>query len=421
MDFVNTILSVESRTCPNCFWRRDLKSAGDRRPGDFVFMGRRQDLERRQTLLARFGRRISGEPRLDTLLTLLAEEVKHILAADRCSVFLVDAAKHELWTRVATGLEEKVLRVPVGQGIAGFVAKTGSAVNIRDAYRDARFAQEIDAFTGYRTKSVLAVPLKSREGKVIGVFEVLNKAKGYFSEEDEGFLRLLAAIASSSVENAQLYENLRRSHLETIYRLAMVAEYRDQVDTAKHLRHISRYSATVAAQLGLPYEQVEDIRYASPLHDIGKVAIPDAILLKPGKLTAEEYDEMKKHPIYGARMLEGAETPLLQLACRISLAHHEHFDGTGYPKGLKGDQIPLEARIVSVVDVFDALTTKRVYKGAWNLEETFKYLAGQAGRLFDPTVVEAFNKCFPQIHAMLEEEARGAPPGGPPLPGVTPP
>lgn len=358
-------------------------------------------------LLARFGRSISSETRLDNLLSLLAEEVRHILGADRCSVFLVDPGKNELWVKVALGSGEKVLHLPLGQGIAGFVAKTGSAINIRDAYRDTRFSEDIDRVTGYKTRSCLAVPLKDRDGKALGVFEVVNKAKGAFTEEDEGFLRILATIAASAIENAQLYENLRRSHLETIYRLAMVAEYRDQTDTAKHLRHISKYSAIIAAQIGMPYQQVEDLRYASPLHDIGKVAIPDAILLKPGKLTPEEYEEMKKHPTYGAKMLENAETPLLQLACRISLAHHEHFDGTGYPHGLKGEQIPIEARIVSVVDVFDALTTKRVYKGAWTLEDTFKYMAQQAGRLFDPMVVSEFNKCFPQIQEILNEEMNG--------------
>src|SRR2546423_1092655 len=113
-------------------------------------MGRRQDLERRQTLLARFGRRIAGETRLDSLLTLLAEEVRHILSAERCSVFLVDHARDELWTKVALGVGEKVIRVPLSQGIAGFVAKTGSAVNVRDAYRDIRFTEEVDKLTGYR-------------------------------------------------------------------------------------------------------------------------------------------------------------------------------------------------------------------------------------------------------------------------------
>jgi HD-GYP domain-containing protein (c-di-GMP phosphodiesterase class II) len=355
-------------------------------------------------LLARFGRRIATETRIDNLLTTIAEEVRHILGADRCSVFLIDAEKHELWTKVALGVGEKVLRVPMGHGIAGFVAKTGSAVNIRDAYRDRRFTQDLDRLTGYQTKSLLAVPLKDREGRVLGVFEVLNKSKGPFNDEDEGFLRILATIASSAIENARLYENLRKSHLETIYRLAMVAEYRDQQDTASHLRRISRYTAVVAAQMGLAYDMVEDLRYASPLHDIGKVAIPDAILLKPGKLTPDEYEEMKKHPVYGARMLEGAQSRLLRLARNIAMAHHEHWDGTGYPHGLKGEEIPIEARIVSVSDVFDALTTRRVYKGAWTMGETFVYMQDQSGRLFDPGLVAAFLDCREQVEEMCADE-----------------
>lgn len=362
-------------------------------------------------LLARFGRRIASETRIDSLLTIIAEEVRHILNADRCSVFLIEAEKNELWTKVALGVGEKVLRIPIGQGIAGFVAKTGSAVNIRDAYRDTRFTQDFDRITGYQTKTLLAVPLKDREGRALGVFEVLNKSKGAFNEEDEGFLRILATIASSSIENAKLYENLRKSHLETIYRMAMVAEYRDQQDTASHLRRISKYTGLVAAELGLPLDLVEDLRYASPLHDIGKVAIPDSILLKPGKLTPDEYEEMKKHPVYGGRMLENAESRLLKLGRNIALSHHEHWDGTGYPYGLKGEEIPLEARIVSVADVFDALTTRRVYKGAWTADDTFLYMGEQSGRLFDPKIIDAFVNCRPQVEVLLLDEA--AKNGGP--------
>lgn len=356
-------------------------------------------------LLARFGRRIASETRIDSLLTIIAEEVRHILYADRCSVFLIEAEKHELWTKVALGVGEKVLRIPIGQGIAGFVAKTGSAVNIRDAYRDTRFTQDFDRITGYQTKTVLAVPLKDREGRALGVFEVLNKSKGSFNEEDEGFLRILATIAASAIENAKLYDNLRKSHLETIYRMAMVAEYRDQQDTASHLRRISKYTGLVAAELGLPLDLVEDLRYASPLHDIGKVAIPDSILLKPGKLTPDEYEEMKKHPVYGGRMLENAESRLLKLARNIALSHHEHWDGTGYPYGLKGEEIPIEARIVSVVDVYDALTTRRVYKGAWSVDDTMRYMNEQSGRLFDPKVIDAFVKCRPLVEDLMREEA----------------
>ncbi|MDE2039360.1 MAG: GAF domain-containing protein [Elusimicrobia bacterium] len=369
-------------------------------------MGRRQELEKRQTLLSRFGRLVAAESRLDGLLTIIAEEVRHILAADRCSVFLVDPYKGELWTKVSVGANEKVLRIPMGQGIAGFVAKTGSAVNIRDAYRDTRFTQDLDRVTGYQTRSVLAVPLRGRDGKAVGVFEVLNKGKGAFTDEDEGLLRILATMAASFIENASLYEDLRRSHLETIYRMALVAEFRDQKDTGRHLRRMSRFSGILARSLGMSYQEAEDIRYASPLHDVGKVAIPDSILRKPGKLTAEEYEEMKRHTIYGSQMLSNAESRLLRLAGKIAIAHHEHFDGSGYPYHLKGEAIPIEARIVSVADVFDALVSKRVYKGAWTVEDALKYIRNEEGKLFDPRVSDCLGKSFDEVLAAMEEENR---------------
>lgn len=370
-------------------------------------MGRRQELEKRQSLLARFGRMIAAESHLDSLLMIIAEEVRNILSADRCSVFLVDAYKGELWTKVALGLEEKILRIPLGQGIAGFVAKTGSAVNIRDAYKDTRFAQDLDRITGYQTRSVLAVPLRGRDGKALGVFEVLNKKKGPFTEEDEGLLRILATMAASFIETATLYEDLRRSHLETIYRMALVAEYRDQEDTGRHLRRMSRFSGILALGVGLTFQEAEDIRYAAPLHDIGKVAIPDSILRKPAKLTPEEFEEMKKHTIYGAKMLINAESRLLRLAAKIAVGHHEWYDGSGYPAGLKGEAISLEARIVTVADVFDALSSKRVYKGEWSVEDALKYIEERSGKQFDPQVVVVLREKFSEIlQARDEENAR---------------
>jgi HD-GYP domain-containing protein (c-di-GMP phosphodiesterase class II) len=369
-------------------------------------MGRRQELEKRQSLLARFGRMVAAETHLDSLLTIIAEEVRNILTADRCSVFLVDPYKGELWTKIALGMEEKILRIPLGQGIAGFVAKTGSAVNIRDAYKDTRFAQDLDRITGYQTRTVLAVPLRGRDGKALGVFEVLNKSKGAFTEEDEGLLRILATMAATFIENATLYEDLRRSHLETIYRMALVAEYRDQEDTGRHLRRMSRFSGILAQGVGLTFAEAEDIRYAAPLHDIGKVAIPDAILRKPAKLTVEEFEEMKKHTVYGAKMLANAESRLLRLASKIAVGHHECWDGSGYPAGLKGDKIPLEARIVTVADVFDALSSKRVYKGEWTVEDALKYIEERSGKLFDPKVVNALREKFGEILQARDEENR---------------
>lgn len=369
-------------------------------------MGRRQELEKRQSLLARFGRMVAAESHLDSLLTIIAEEVRNILSADRCSVFVVDPYKGELWTKVALGMEEKVLRIPLGQGIAGFVARTGSAVNIRDAYKDTRFAQDLDRITGYQTRTVLAVPLRGRDGKPLGVFEVLNKSKGAFTEEDEGLLRILATMAATFIENATLYDDLRRSHLETIYRMALVAEYRDQEDTGCHLRRMSRFAGILALGMGLSPAEAEEIRYAAPLHDIGKVAIPDSILRKPGKLTAEEYDEMKKHTIYGAKMLANAESRLLRLAAKVAIGHHERYDGSGYPYGLKGDQISLEARIVTVADVFDALSSKRVYKGEWTVEDALKYIEENSGKIFDPKVVAVLHDKFADVLAARDEENR---------------
>ena len=243
--------------------------------------------------------------------------------------------------------------------------------------------------------------MKDRDGEVLGVFSVYNKKSGVFDGEDEGLLQMLGSLASSAVENARLYGELRKSHLETILRLAMAAEFRDQEDTAGHLRRMSRYSTLIAEGMQLPPEEVEAIQYASPLHDIGKIAIPDRILLKPGKLTAEEYEEMKQHPAYGSRILEKAESKLLQMAQRIAYAHHERYDGTGYPRGLAGEAIPLEARIVSLADVFDALTSKRVYKQGWSVEQALEYVRNQAGKQFDPQVVEAFLKCFSAVHQIL--------------------
>ncbi|MFI5363933.1 MAG: HD domain-containing phosphohydrolase [Elusimicrobiota bacterium] len=369
-------------------------------------MGRRQELEKRQSLLARFGRMVAAETHLDNLLTIIAEEVRNILGSDRCSVFLVDTYKGELWTKVALGMEEKILRIPLGQGIAGFVAKTGSAVNIRDAYKDTRFAQDLDRITGYQTRSVLAVPLRGRDGKSLGVFEVLNKSKGSFNEEDEGLLRILATMAGTFIENATLYEDLRRSHLETIYRMALVAEYRDQEDTGRHLRRMSRFSGILAQGIGLSFQEAEDIRYAAPLHDIGKVAIPDSILRKPAKLTIEEFEEMKKHTVYGAKMLANAESRLLRLAAKVAVGHHEWYDGSGYPYGLKGDQISIEARVVTVADVFDALSSKRVYKGEWTVEDALKYIEERAGKQFDPKITAALREKFADILQAREEENR---------------
>jgi len=177
---------------------------------------------------------------------------------------------------------------------------------------------------------------------------------------------------------------------ETLLRLARAGEFRDE-ETGNHLIRMSRYSRLIAQTLGLERDETETIELAAPLHDIGKIGVPDNILLKLGKLTQDEYDVIKTHTAIGARILSGSSHLLLQMAEQIALTHHERWDGGGYPAGLSGEEIPLAGRIVAVADVFDALTHERPYKEAWPVEKAVDEILGQAGGQFDPGVVVSFS------------------------------
>ena len=184
-------------------------------------------------------------------------------------------------------------------------------------------------------------------------------------------------------------EKLKAAEREAVRRLAMIAELRDYSD-GEHPKRVGDTAATIAAELGFAEAQVELIRAAAPLHDIGKIAIPEEILLKPGTLTLEEFDIIQSHTTLGGKLLGGSEYEVFQLAEEIALYHHENWDGTGYTPGLEREAIPIVARIVTVADVFDALTHDRPYKKAWTWDEALKWIGEQAGQKFDPAVVEAF-------------------------------
>jgi putative two-component system response regulator len=183
--------------------------------------------------------------------------------------------------------------------------------------------------------------------------------------------------------------DLEEARLEIIERLALAAEYRDDA-TGEHTQRVGRTSALIARGLGLPQETVELIHRAAPLHDVGKLGVSDSILLKPGKLTPDEFEVMKFHVTIGSEILTGSRSPLLQIGAEIARTHHEHWDGDGYLIGLKGEGIPIEGRIVAVADVFDALTHKRPYKDAWPIEQALAEIRTLSGRQFDPRVVEVF-------------------------------
>ena len=197
------------------------------------------------------------------------------------------------------------------------------------------------------------------------------------------------AAAQLTAQGGELNLELEQSRLESVERLARLAEYRDDA-TYEHPQRVGRTAALLADKLGLANDVVEGIRRAAPLHDVGKVGVPDRILLKPSRLTAAEFELMKSHTLIGAEILAGSSWPVLQLAEEIAISHHERWDGTGYPDGKVEDEIPMSGRIVIVADNFDALTHSRPYADAWDPDKAAAEIRRQSGQHFDPDVVEAF-------------------------------
>ena len=199
-------------------------------------------------------------------------------------------------------------------------------------------------------------------------------------------------------------DELKKTRLEIVQRLGLAAEYKDN-ETGLHVIRMSHYSHIIARAAGFDEARAEDLLHAAPMHDIGKIGIPDCILQKPGKLTPEEWAIMREHPVIGARIIGVHTIGLLHMAHDIALTHHERWDGSGYPRGLHGEEIPIVGRIVAVADVFDALTTQRPYKKAWPLNEAIAYIREQRGKHFDPRLVEVF---LEQLPAVLEVKERWA-------------
>ena len=235
----------------------------------------------------------------------------------------------------------------------------------------------------------------------------LVKVKAYNDRMVDYQKELEAEVARRTEELRLSFEKVKAASLDTILRLSRAAEYKDE-DTGAHIKRMSRYAARVARELGLPPAEVESILYASPMHDIGKIGIPDKILLKPGKLTAEEWVVMRRHTEIGAQILEGSTADYIRLGSGIALTHHEKWDGSGYPRGHKGEAIPLVGRITAIADVFDALTSRRPYRQRdYTADEARKIIEEGNGTHFDPAVVQSFVKCWPGILEVKEKYRDG--------------
>jgi len=347
--------------------------------------------------LLKVGRTIALETNLDNLLTIIAQEIKLALDADRCTVFLLDEEKKELWSKVALGMNTKEIRFDSSLGLAGHVATTGETVNIKEAYKDKRFNKDIDKQSGYTTKSILCMPIRNMSHQIVGVFQVLNKKDGYFTEKDEDLLIAIGSSAGIALENATLF-NKQKQFIEEqkllltsfVDTLSASIDARDKI-TSGHSKRVTMYTMLICDKLNFDEKQKEVIRQASLLHDIGKIGIRDSVLQKEGKLTDEEYKHIQQHVKITYDILsriyfsKGNED-----IARIAASHHEKYDGTGYFMKLSGQKIPLGGRILAVSDVFDAITSKRHYRSKMPIEKAIDILIKDSGTHFDNQMVDTF-------------------------------
>jgi putative two-component system response regulator len=236
----------------------------------------------------------------------------------------------------------------------------------------------------------------------------IEKALGQWRMKKE-MERLVADLYAANESLVESRENTRAAYRETLIRLALIAEFRDS-ETSKHLQRMALYSGKLAATLGCDDDYSEHLYDAAPLHDMGKIGIPDAVLQKPGKLTPDEWDLMKTHTTIGARILSGTRFHVLHLGQEIALAHHERWDGSGYPQGTRNEEIPLAGRIVAVADVFDALTSRRCYKPAFGFDESLALMRKQSGSHFDPRLIEALSDCLDDFRTIYMENRDPAAP-----------
>jgi HD-GYP domain-containing protein (c-di-GMP phosphodiesterase class II) len=415
---------------------------------------------------------LSGDLELDVLLGKAMEVCTKIACADRSSLFLYDRENDELWSKVAQGINTLELRFPAASGLAGEAARSGAVVNVPDAYADDRFNREFDKKTGYRTRSVLCVPMKDVRGRVLGVMQVLNKENGQaFDADDVEMLLAVGAHFAVFIENSQLYESIERLFEAFVQSSSTAIDERDPA-TAGHSRRVAKYALNLARALhehGLARftrARLRQLRYAALLHDFGKVGVREAVLMKRykidetheeliaerfkrialeksdtddldealalvvrvnragflpdedeaairalserglltegeiecltvkrGNLTPTEWRDMKSHAERSKNIL--SQIPWPEELCRvpeIAVRHHEKLDGTGYPLGVGGDEIELDARILEVVDIYDALTARdRPYKPAMPHEKARKILEGDAaaGKI-DKSLVDLF-------------------------------
>ncbi|WP_460033816.1 HD-GYP domain-containing protein [Megalodesulfovibrio paquesii] len=374
---------------------------------------------------------------LDAILDAVLHESRQLVQADAGTIFLVEDGRlrfsyvhnDTLFRQHEANAEiYRSYSLPIDEtSIVGYAARTGKTLVIDDAYAipagmPYAFNRSFDEQHGYRTRSILSIPLHTHHGALVGVMQIINARdlRGEvtaFPRDLLAYMPLYASHAAAALERAVMTR-------ERVLRMMKLAEMRDPHETGPHVQRVGAYSSEIYAQWarnrGVDIHEMHAtrdlLRLAAMLHDVGKVGIADAILKKPGKLTPEEFDIMKWHPVHGALLFHGAAPALDRMCLDICLGHHERWDGSGYPgripdltaasltlgQGLRGEEIPLAARIVALADVFDALSSRRCYKEPWPRAQVLETITDERGRQFDPELVDAFFQILPLLEAIQE-------------------
>ena len=350
-------------------------------------------------------KQLNSNIEMEEVLEDILLQMVQIVGAEAGTLWVLDKERQQIKASAAYGPSASDIlniELELDEGIVGKVIRTGEAQLIEHVASNPDWTDRVDHSSGFVTKSMITVPLTVK-GNVLGALQLLNKKDiAFFSEQD---IRLAVALANQSalaLHNSQMYDELQRMLLSMIRTLAKVLDARDPY-TAGHSERVAKYSLWIAQKLGFDAHTCEELYKAALLHDIGKIGIADDILRKPDRLTNEEYEAIKQHTVIGADILSNMEPKdAVAHAMETALSHHERLDGTGYPHGLAGDDIPLFARIVGVADAFDAMTTARSYSEGLSFRLGAEELIRCRGTLFDSEAVDAFTAILADCNYKLE-------------------
>jgi len=345
--------------------------------------------------------KISSLRKHDEIIEVLANMGRALTNADRCTVWVVSDNQKKIWTKIAHGMD--AVEIDIDSGIVGAAIQGEEKILIDDVHTDERFNPEIDKKTGYITKSMMVIPMYDNENRIIGAFQVINSKSEsmVFDKRDMQRLMLATTYAAETLVSAKLTQEIDDTQREVVFTMGAIGESRSN-ETGNHVKRVAEYSKILALAYGLSAEEAELLKQASPMHDIGKVAIPDAILNKPGRFNDKEREIMNTHAQLGYNMIKNSHRPLLQTAAIVAYEHHEKWDGTGYPNKKSAENIHIYGRITALADVFDALGSDRVYKKAWDDERILSLLKEERGKHFDPKLIDIFFENLDTFYSIRE-------------------